>query len=233
VDEFLKVVVEGGTAFVFNILLIVSVAGFAWWRRKHVTAFLDDLRIKSFGVSTEGLQVERFEDKVKRAYVKQNLGPPSEDDKVRIKNIRRKLAPLIAGRRLLWVDDNPVGNTEERAAFVDMRVDVQASRSTAEALRELQDPGNVFDVVISDWRRPHDDKPDEPAGIGLLHELQDHKIQVPVVFYHGKVSQEELANRRKLALSNGAIGTTGSPGELLEMTAGALVQGAMRSEAQP
>ena len=90
-----------------------------------------------------------------------------------------------------------------------------------------------YDVVISDWRRPHDDKPDEPAGIGLLHELQDHKIQVPVVFYHGKVGQEELANRRKLALSNGAIGTTGSPGELLEMTAGALVQGAMRSEAQP
>jgi hypothetical protein len=51
-----------------------------------------------------------------------------------------------------------------------------------------------------------------------------------MVFYHGKVTQEELAKRRHLARSAGAIGTTGSPGELLAWTVAELVKAVMEGE---
>lgn len=226
-DEIFKILVEGFSSFLFNLLLVVTLSIIIWKEQERVARFLDKLGIKGVGVSAQGLKFERFEQQVEAAYVKQELGRPSESDKRRIRNIREHLAPVASGRRLLWVDDAPAGNERERSAFVDMQIDVQSCRSTTEAIRELKDPEQHFDVIISDWHRPSDDKPDQPAGIGLLEALRKGGLETPLVFYHGKVTQTELAQRRQLARHAGAIGTTGSPGELLAWTVAELVKAAM------
>ncbi len=82
-------------------------------------------------------------------------------------------------------------------------------------------------LCVYDWHRPNDDKTKQPAGIGLIEALRKCGIKAPLVFYHGKVTQEELAQRRQIARSAGAIGTTGSPGELLAWAVAELVRAAM------
>jgi len=223
-------VIEHVISFLSNLFLILLLIWLAWWRRSQVSYFLDTIGVKSVGFSTEGVTLERFEERVSRAYVKQGLGPPSENDKRKIRNIRQYLAPIVAGRRILWVDDKPTGNKDERAAFVEMQIDVQSCRSTEEALRELGEKEGGFELVISDWNRPSSSSIPLPEGLRLLKEMREKEITIPVIFYHGGVEPDELTKRRKAASERGAIGTTGSPGELLQWTVAELVRNAVRDE---
>src|SRR5690242_744505 len=106
-DNILKILVEGVSSFFFNVLLVVTVSIIVWKNHEKVAKFLDKLGIKRVGLSAEGLEFERFEKRLEEAYAKQELGPPSENDKRRIRNIKQHLAPIVSGRRLLWVDDKP------------------------------------------------------------------------------------------------------------------------------
>ena len=54
--------------------------------------------------------------------------------------------------RLLWVDDIPANNTNERRAFEDYGIQVETTLSTNEALERLA--REQFDVIISDMDRP-------------------------------------------------------------------------------
>jgi CheY-like chemotaxis protein len=94
---------------------------------------------------------------------------------------------------------------------------VQAARTTDEALRELGDSAQRFDLVLSDWQRPND-AASAPAGLQLLKRMRDSGLEQRVIFYHGLVAPEELAKRRRDALQAGAVGATGSPGELFRWT---------------
>jgi hypothetical protein len=48
--------------------------------------------------------------------------------------------------------------------------------------------------------------------------MRDSGLEQRVIFYHGLVAPEELAKRRRDALQAGAVGATGSPGELFRWT---------------
>jgi CheY-like chemotaxis protein len=197
-------------------LAVVSLgAVLLWLARGKLAQFVGQLGLQK--VSAFGVDLQFAERQATAAYVKQGLGPPSQDDKASIRDAVRFLAPLAAQTRILWVDNNPGGNTLERSTFLSWEVDVQAARTTDEGLRELADPAQRFDLVISDWRRPNDSEA-APAGLQLLKRMRDSGRQQPVIFYHGPVPTEELVSRRRDASGAGAVGTTGSPGELLRWT---------------
>jgi CheY-like chemotaxis protein len=186
-----------------------------WLAHRKIAEFASQTGIQH--VSAFGVDVQFAEEQATAAYRKQGLGPPSETDKATIREAADHLAPLAVLGRVLWVDDNPAGNALERSTFVSWEIDVQAARTTDEAVAELKANSRAFDVVISDWRRKGD-SPAKPAGVDLLRRVKDLPDRPPIIFYHGPVDASELAGRRETARKEGAVGATGSPGELFRWT---------------
>jgi CheY-like chemotaxis protein len=209
-----------------NFLIIVAIILFLLAMRERLAQLFDTLGIKSAEIPG-GFKLERFETLTVEAYTKQALGPPSKDDRRKIKSIGTYLAHLAEGSRILWVDDYPGGNTPERAALLELRIDVQTRRTTEEAMAELGDPNETYDVVISDWNRPQEGP---EAGLRLLREMRKEQVAIPLIFYHGKVDPDRLARRRQLAYEEGAVGATGSPGELFRWTMIELVKKSLLEE---
>ena len=196
-----------------TLIVIVIGAVLLWLVRGAVAQLIRQLGVRR--VSAAGFDVEFTEQRAAEAYTKQGLGPPSENDRRAIRDAARYLVPLVAQSRILWVDNNPGGNELERSTMLSWEVDVQAVRSTEEAVRELQDDRQTFDLIISDWRRPGDTD-EEPAGPALARRIAALELEPRprVVFYHGPVEPAELASRRRVAEELRAVGTTASPGEL-------------------
>jgi hypothetical protein len=199
----------------FVLLATVALAfALAYAFRRPLRALLESLgisRLRLLGIDLELSVAQAVE-----AYEKQELGPPSADDRRRIREAVELLAPLARGRRVLWVDDNPAWNALERAAFLDWRIDVQTRRSTDDAVDELKAAAREsepYPLVISDWTR--DDEPDpDHAGLRLAERLRGDENDVAIAFYFGRVPPDELERRRASAARMGAIVATGSPGEL-------------------
>ena len=103
----------------------------------------------------------------------------------------------VAGRRVLWVDDNPSNNTSERRALEALGITVVEAQSTDEAVEALR--GGGFDVVISDLRRVEDGAERPEAGIDLARRIHDElKLGVPVFIYGGRsasVRRDELVKK--------------------------------------
>ena len=126
-------------------------------------------------------------------------------------------------RRVLWVDDRPSENAYEIAALQDSGVDVDIASSTAEALRCLaHDQG--FDAIVTDMHRIEGGESRDTAGLALLSQLRQRRIEIPVVVYaaqrrverHGR---DALEHHRREALELGAMGATASSTALLELLA--------------
>jgi CheY-like chemotaxis protein len=198
---------------VVTLIVIVIGAILLWLARGALAQLIAQLGVQR--VSVAGFNVEFTEQRAAEAYKKQGLGPPSENDRAAIRDAALYLVPLVAQSRVLWVDNDPGGNALERSTMLSWEVDVQAARSTEEAVRELEDARQRFDLVISDWRRPGD-SPEKPAGPALARAMADLQLEPRprIVFYHGPVKQDELNRRRHEAEGLRAIGATGSPGEL-------------------
>lgn len=196
-----------------TLAVIVIGALLLWLARRPVAETLRQLGIRR--VSALGVDVEFTEERATAAYEKQGLGPPSEADRAALRDAVTHLVPLVAQSHVLWVDDLPSNNLLERSTMLSWEVDVQAVRSTDEALRELEDPGLCFDLIVSDWRRPGDDD-DKPAGPELVKALRELGLdpEPSILFYHGFVEPQQLAERRRIARDLRALGATGSPGEL-------------------
>jgi CheY-like chemotaxis protein len=184
-----------------------------WLARSRFAQLVAELGVQR--VSALGVDVEFTEQNAAEAYAKQGLGRPSEDDRATIRDAAQYLVPLVAQSRVLWVDDQPGGNEIERSTMLSWEVDVQAVRSTEDAVRELEDPRQRFDLIVSDWRRPGDTDA-QPAGPALAQRVASLRLKVRprVIFYHGLVDAPELARRRHVADELRAVGATGSPGEL-------------------
>ncbi len=129
---------------------------------------------------------------------------------VTTKTIRR-----VSGARVLWVDDRPEKNTNERRALEALGVRFVISKSTDDALSKLREEN--FDAVISDMGRP----PDSQAGYTLLGKLRDLGDTTPYIIYAGSRDAEHVAESRK----RGALGCTNRPDELFEYVLSALSGG--------
>ncbi|MBW8184169.1 winged helix-turn-helix domain-containing protein [Shewanella nanhaiensis] len=85
--------------------------------------------------------------------------------------------PPDAIGRILWVDDHPDNNVEEREEFRQQNIGVYSTTSTDEALLLLSIYG--YEMVISDMGRG-----EEPlAGLKLLRVLRESGTDIPYIIY--------------------------------------------------
>lgn len=132
-----------------------------------------------------------------------------KDKKAALTRARQHLN-TFRNARILWVDDYPENNRNERRMFRQLNVDVNNAKNTKEALEMLR--CDIYDLVISDIAR--DDK-DDPNGLQFLSELRNTGDDTPVIFYVGVMAPGE-------GVPEHAFGITRRPDELLHLTLDAL-----------
>lgn len=129
--------------------------------------------------------------------------PPAEKRQA-LRRARQRVS-LFKGIQLLWVDDHPENNLNERRMFRQLGVDIDSAKSTEEALAILA--AAKYDVVFSDMARGDD----AVAGLDLLRQMRQHGSNVPVIFYMGSFDPDKGIPPR-------AFGATNRPDELLHLT---------------
>jgi CheY-like chemotaxis protein len=118
-----------------------------------------------------------------------------------------KLLRQARASQVLWVDDNPDNNINERHALETLGISIVISTSTDDALEKVRTKS--FDAIVSDMGRP----PDPKAGYTLLEKLRALGNQTPFIIYAGSRTPEHQAEARQ----RGAIGCTNRANELFEM----------------
>jgi len=128
---------------------------------------------------------------------------------------RGTVQEVRADRFALWVDNNPQGNSRERALMEQMLgLSFKDVISTDEALEELESSKNKYSIIISDISRPEG----EEAGFDLLKKLKKKEFSHPLIFYTGLIQSGD----EEKALSLGAKGITTSPQKLFDLVRNAL-----------
>jgi CheY-like chemotaxis protein len=105
--------------------------------------------------------------------------------------------------KVLWVDDTPSNNLNERRALEALGVTFTISQSTDDALERFKH--DFFDLIISDMRRPGDHQ----AGITLLETLRASGDRTPFIIYSARLSRDQ-------AKVKGLLAATNRPNELFE-----------------
>ena len=133
----------------------------------------------------------------------------SSEDKERALRRAKKHLQVFRDAQLLWVDDHPENNLNERRMFRQLKTEVDTAKSTEEALGILKN--GRYDLVISDM-----DRGDEAtAGLEFLEQFRKENKTTPVIFYVGMFESER-------GVPGGAFGITNRPDELLHLTIDAL-----------
>lgn len=173
----------------------------------------------------ERLQGKRLEHHAALASVAKQNREPSAEDRAEIRGLGETFGRVVAGRRVLWVDDQPEGNALERTALEQLRVRVDTVTTTAGAVKALA--GGSYDLVISDWTRGHPKRRTaESEGLRLLKQMRKQRVFAPFIVYCGWLSARELARRRREIAEFGGSGLTAAPRELLRWSIGELVRAA-------
>jgi CheY-like chemotaxis protein len=136
-------------------------------------------------------------------------GETPKDDR-QIKETVARAAEISDARgapQILWVDDEPEHNVNERSVMATLGMQVTTCLSSEEALELLGRAS--FDVLISDMGRPGDSQ----AGYTLLEEMRVADITTPFIIY----SSSNKPEHKELARQRGALGSTNSPTELLDL----------------
>jgi CheY-like chemotaxis protein len=105
-------------------------------------------------------------------------------------------------KTILWVDDNPANNANERRAMAAYNIQFELARTTAEALSKMRD--TRFDAIISDMARPDDSR----AGYTLLDAVKNSGV--PFFIYAGAGAAHHAAEAR-------ARGATASTNDFFEL----------------
>ncbi len=113
---------------------------------------------------------------------------------------------------VLWVDDVPSNNTNERRALEALGVTFVLATSTEEALRKINKES--FKAIISDLGRPEG----RTAGFTLLEKLRVSENQTPFIIYAGSAA---VAFRDE-AMNKGAFGCTNRPDQLFDLVLSAI-----------
>jgi len=111
----------------------------------------------------------------------------------------------LAGKRILWVDDDPASLNLEIQGFEALGANVISVRDTDAALKALRQ--GAYDLVISDMGRP----PDMRAGYTLLDAMRHQQITTPFLIYSGSKKPEHVEEAKR----HGAAIATNDPEELL------------------
>ena len=110
-------------------------------------------------------------------------------------------------KQILWVDDHPDNNSDERGVIETQGYEFTLATSTNEALTKLA--RQSFAAIISDMRRNEGTR----EGYVLLDALRDKGLKTPFIIYAGS----SLEVHRLEVRLHGGQGTTSSAVELLDL----------------
>jgi CheY-like chemotaxis protein len=222
VDNFVKVVEalsKLGSALAWPLVALTIL----WWFRTSLREFIANISegsVKLFGL--EAFAKRKAIEAVATAEVAKIEASDGTAPTLWLQSVgkSRRLADWLAhislndlaGRKVLWVDDNPDNNVFETEALQALGIEVDFEISTSEALRKLQK--NDYDVVISDMARFEDEK----AGYSLLVRLQDIRPGMPFILY----SSTNTPDQERAIVSQGAYGSTSRASELVELVVSAI-----------
>lgn len=116
---------------------------------------------------------------------------------------------------ILWVDDRPENNTNERQAFEALGIRFTLAISTKEAIDKIS--RQHFAAIISDMGR----KEGPREGYVLLDALRGQGNETPLFFYAASNSPEH----KQETLAHGGQGCTNRAQELFQMVMRALING--------
>lgn len=133
----------------------------------------------------------------------------SSADKERVLNRTKQHLKIFRDAQILWVDDHPENNLNERRMFRQLNAEIDIAKSTEEALEILKN--SRYDFVISDMARGDENT----AGLSFLKKLREENKTIPVIFYIGVIDSEKGVPAQ-------AFGITNRPDELLHLTLDAL-----------
>ncbi len=137
-----------------------------------------------------------------------NVEVPSMDKEKVLRRVKQHMK-ILQDATILWVDDHPENNRNERKMFHQLAVQVDIAKSTDDALDMLKH--QTYDLILSDMSR--DDN--TSAGINLLQQLRDANNRIQMVFYVGVLDHSKGSPAQ-------AFGITNRPDELLHLTLDAL-----------
>lgn len=175
----------------------------------------DELLPKLGSIKAAGIEFSFVENSIEAAI---EFGEKSEEWDVKVPEKEKKAAlnrakhhlDTFRNTRILWVDDYPENNRNERRMFRQLQADIDTANNSNQALEMLQ--CDIYDLVISDIAR--DDK-DDLNGLQFLSELRKTDPDTPVIFYVGVM----LAGK---GVPEHAFGITNRPDQLLHLSLDAL-----------
>lgn len=167
-----------------------------------------------------GLVAQKLDKAVqeRRSEPSMSLAEPDPFERDTVLRRTQRLAPIVQGARLLWIDPNPGGNRYEIELMRSLGIGVDLARSGEDADELLR--AATYDVVISNVRRPEKVKGKQFAnGIEFLQELREELnkegVQLPrVVFY--------VMNLNPTIDTSLALGITNRPDQLLHFVLDAI-----------
>lgn len=140
----------------------------------------------------------------------------SIEDSVLATRLSVELHPMLShgvdGSKILWIDDHPENNLDERRSLESWGVGFFLADSNADGVELIRN--RHPDLIISDMIR----EDDVIAGYALLDSLRQQGISIPVIIYSESCSAERHAEARRL----GAFACTSKPSELREYVRAAL-----------
>lgn len=121
----------------------------------------------------------------------------------------QKHLDIFRDAHILWIDDVPENNNNEKKMFDQLKVNIEFTKTTDYALELLQK--RHYDIILSDMARVNE----ADAGLKFLKQFRKVDSSTPVIFYIGVFDP----NR---GVPGGAFGITNRPDELLHLVLDAL-----------
>jgi CheY-like chemotaxis protein len=147
------------------------------------------------GFKAFGVEASFVKEELDRAVGKQ-AADVSKDDRSRVLRRASNVAAVLQGSQILWVDDNPDNNINERNILRSLGVFVDIAHSTTDALEMLG--YTLYDLIISDMAR--DGVKDE--GLRLLSEMQTRGVYRWTIFYVGQLDPSKGVPAHAFGITN-------------------------------
>ena len=182
------------------IMACLAVAFVLAYRSEISTLFGRMTKFKAFGVETE-FSAKAMDSAITAQGVQNQVSV--DDRKGSLKRLAL-LAPLLRDTRMLWVDDTPAKNRNERALLEGYGVRIDTFTASTPAEQALRD--NKYLLVITDLKREGRD--DE--GLQFVARTVANKINIWTIAYVG-TDQQGLARPANL------FGITNRPDHLMHL----------------
>ena len=198
-----------------TIELIKIIPAFLWFLLAFFTVFLfykpirHELLPRLAGFKALGVEFSFVKKSITKAIElaekseKWHVVIPKEDRLHVLKRVEAHLN-IFENAQILWIDDIPENNTNERKMFHELRVHIEIATSTTLAHELLKK--NTFDLIISDISR----NDDPVAGLSFIDAYRKEDDRLPLIFYVGTLAPEK-------PVPVGAFNITHRPDELLHL----------------